>query len=70
MVFYEKPFIKFERLIETYLAIAPRGFASFLMAMPLWLKEKLFLQAMLASELEGSTADFDWRSAYCSPSII
>ena len=42
VVFYEKPFIKFERLIETYLMHAPKGFGSFLKAMPLWLKEKLF----------------------------
>src|SRR5262245_4354409 len=41
VVFYEKPFVKFERLIETYVAFAPRGFPSFLKAMPLWLKEKL-----------------------------
>ena len=42
VVFYDKPFLKFERLLETYLAYAPRGFNSFRMAMPLWLKEKLF----------------------------
>ena len=42
VVFYEKPFVKFERLLETYLALAPRGFRSFRMAIPLWLREKLF----------------------------
>ena len=42
IVFYEKPFIKFERLLETYLAFAPRGFKSFSMSMPIWLREKLF----------------------------
>ena len=42
IVFYEKPFLKFERLLETYLAFAPKGFISFLMAMPIWLREKLF----------------------------
>src|SRR5579884_645140 len=42
VVFYEKPFLKFERLIETYLAVAPKGFASFRMAIPVWLREKLF----------------------------
>ena len=42
VVFYEKPFLKFERLLETYLAFAPKGFASFLVSMPLWLREKLF----------------------------
>ena len=49
--FYEKPFIKFERLLETYLAEAPRGFKSFSMAMPVWLKEKLFLKHTLVNEL-------------------
>ena len=42
VVFYEKPFLKFERLLETYLAFAPRGFKSFASAMPLWIKDKLF----------------------------
>src|SRR3981081_3453743 len=50
VVFYDKPFLKFERLIETYLAFAPRGFSSFCMALPLWLREKLFLKSMLADE--------------------
>ena len=42
IVFYDKPFLKFERLLETYLAFSPRGFGSFCMAMPIWLREKLF----------------------------
>ena len=42
IVFYEKPFLKFERLLETYVAFAPRGFIQFTKAMPLWLREKLF----------------------------
>ena len=42
IAFYEKPFLKFERLLETYLAFAPRGFKSFSMSMPIWLREKLF----------------------------
>ena len=42
IVFFEKPFLKFERLLETYVAFAPKGFKSFCLAMPLWLKEKLF----------------------------
>jgi carbamoyltransferase len=42
IAFYDKPFLKFERLLETYLAFSPRGFRSFRMAIPLWLKEKLF----------------------------
>ena len=41
IVFFEKPFLKFERLLETYVAFAPKGFASFSKAMPVWLKEKL-----------------------------
>jgi carbamoyltransferase len=51
VVFYEKPFLKFERLLETYLAFAPRGFPSFRKAMPLWLKEKLFQKDVLIKEL-------------------
>ncbi len=51
VVFYDKPLIKFERLLETYLAYAPRGFKSFLAAMPIWLKEKLFLKTTLRREL-------------------
>ena len=47
VVFYEKPLTKFERLLETYLAFAPRGFTSFSMAMPLWLREKLFQKSLL-----------------------
>ena len=52
VVFYEKPFLKFERLLETYLAFAPRGFSSFAKAMPLWIKDKLFQKKMLINELE------------------
>ena len=51
VAFYEKPFLKFERLLETYLAFAPRGLRSFTKAMPVWLKEKLFLKRVLKSEL-------------------
>ena len=53
VVFYEKPFLKFERLIETYLAFAPRGFASFRKAMPLWISEKLFQRDLLLRELDA-----------------
>jgi carbamoyltransferase len=53
VVFYEKPFLKFERLLETYLSFAPRGFGSFRMAMPLWLREKLFQKSLLRSELKN-----------------
>src|ERR1700730_9922305 len=51
VVFYDKPFIKFERLLETYLAFAPKGLTSFRMAVPLWLREKLFQKKLLTSEL-------------------
>lgn len=53
VVFYDKPLLKFERLLETYLAFAPRGFKSFSMAIPIWLKEKLFLKTLLTQELES-----------------
>ena len=52
VVFYEKPLIKFERLLETYHAFAPRGLNSFLVAIPAWVKEKLFMKKMLRAELE------------------
>lgn len=51
IVFYDKPLVKFERLLETYLAYAPKGFQSFLAAMPVWLKDKLFLKVTLKKEL-------------------
>ena len=51
IVFYEKPFLKFERLLETYLSFAPRGFGSFSKAMPLWVKDKLFQKITLVNEL-------------------
>ena len=57
IVFYDKPLLKFDRLIETYLATAPRGFRTFAMAMPLWLKEKLYLKAVLRKEFEKLGAD-------------
>jgi carbamoyltransferase len=61
IVFYEKPFLKFERLLETYLAFAPRGFASFRMALPLWLKEKLFQKDLLGKRLKARAPGFDWQ---------
>ncbi len=51
IVFYDKPLVKFERLLETYLTYAPRGFTSFLHSMPIWLKEKLYLKSILKKEL-------------------
>ena len=53
IAFYDKPFLKFERLLETYVAFAPRGFSSFRMAIPIWLREKLFLKDLLIKELEA-----------------
>jgi len=59
VVFYDKPFIKFERLLETYLSFAPVGFTSFRMAMPLWLREKLFQKQVIAKELKKLGPGFD-----------
>jgi carbamoyltransferase len=61
IVFYDKPFIKFERLLETYLSFAPRGFASFRMALPLWLSEKLFQERLLRQKLRKFAANNDYR---------
>jgi carbamoyltransferase len=58
-VFYDKPFLKFERLLETYIALAPRGFRSFKMSIPLWLREKLFQKSLLTDELGKFSGDFD-----------
>jgi carbamoyltransferase len=59
VVFYDKPFLKFERLMETYIASAPRGFRSFKMAIPLWLREKLFQKSLLRRELRNLSENFD-----------
>src|SRR5947199_1569090 len=59
VVFYDKPFLKFERLLETYVALAPRGFRSFQMSIPLWLKEKLFQKSLLTGELKKFAPGFD-----------
>ncbi len=62
VVFYEKPFLKFERLLETYLAFAPRGFRSFAAAMPLWIKDKLFQKSSLIGELENTLdSNINWN---------
>ena len=53
VVFYDKPFIKFERILYSYLASAPRGLASFLTALPMWLKQKLWLPNLIQEQLEG-----------------
>ncbi|MBM3559119.1 MAG: carbamoyltransferase [Alphaproteobacteria bacterium] len=62
VAFYDKPFLKFERLLETYVAFAPRGFRSFRMAIPVWLKEKLFQKSLLRDELKRWAPDFDWMT--------
>src|SRR5712692_5118220 len=62
VAFYDKPFLKFERLLETYLAFAPKGFRSFRMAIPLWLREKLFQKHLLRDELRAFAEDYDWES--------
>ena len=66
VVFYDKPLVKFERLIETYIADAPRGFRSFLTAMPIWLKEKLYLKSLLKKEL----ADLAGSSKKALPQLL
>ena len=62
IVFYEKPFLKFERLLETYLAFAPKGFLQFSKAMPAWLKEKLFQKKLLFDHLKEQDASFNDES--------
>jgi len=61
VVFYDKPFLKFERLLETYVAMAPRGIRSFKMAIPLWLREKLFQKSLLRGELKRFSENGDWK---------
>jgi len=61
VVFYEKPFVKFERLLETYLAFAPKGLRSFQMAVPLWIREKLFQRSILKRELTALLPGVDWE---------
>ena len=58
IVFYDKPFLKFERLLETYIATVPFGYNSFRMAIPIWLREKLFLKDLLIKSLKKITKDF------------
>ena len=61
VVFYDKPFLKFERLLETYVAFAPKGFGQFVNAMPVWLREKLFQKTELAKHLKSFDPAFDAR---------
>ncbi len=60
VAFYDKPLLKFARLLETYLAFAPRGFESFRLSMPLWFKEKLFQKRQLSDRLREAAPEFDW----------
>jgi carbamoyltransferase len=62
VVFYEKPLLKFERLLETHLAVAPRGFWSFARSMPLWTRQKLFQRKMIERSLRVWATNFDWRN--------
>jgi carbamoyltransferase len=62
ITFYDKPFLKFERLLETYVNFAPAGFKSFRMAMPLWLSEKLFLKRLLVGKLRQIEPGVDWHA--------
>jgi len=61
VVFYDKPFLKFERLVETYATLAPYGFKSLSMAIPLWLREKLFLKDLLLKQLRKFAVRGDWN---------
>ena len=63
IVFFEKPFLKFERLLETYMAFAPRGFKSFSLAMPIWLREKLFQKKFLFDKLKKHDKEFHYSHA-------
>jgi carbamoyltransferase len=65
VAFYDKPFLKFERLLETYLAFAPRGFSSFREALPVWVKDKLFQRHTLLKELDPGV---DWARSCSSRS--
>ena len=59
IIFFEKPFLKFERLLETYVAFAPKGFVSFSKAMPIWIKEKLFQKNLLQNKLKNHDVSYD-----------
>ena len=61
LVFYDKPFLKFERLIETYFYLAPSGFRSFIKSIPTWLKEKLFLKNEIKKHLKAYDSNYNWK---------
>ena len=64
VVFFEKPFLKFERLIETYLGFAPLGFRQFLKSMPIWLNEKLFMKRMIINHIKQFSKKFDEKKFF------
>ena len=66
VVFFEKPFLKFERLVETYLAFAPKGFKQFLFSMPIWLREKLFMKRQIISFLKNIDSKFNEEKLFFS----
>ena len=66
IVFFDKPFLKFERLLETFLTMAPRGFRTFKMAMPIWLNEKLFLKSYLTKYFKKHSKSFDKNKLFFS----
>ena len=71
--FYEKPLRKFERLLETYLAFAPSGFSSFRMALPMWLKERLWMSREIRNALGGTLradVDYGFAQAYTTYGVI
>jgi carbamoyltransferase len=61
VVFYDKPFLKFERILETYFAFAPKGYRSFAKGLPVWVKEKMFQKDLLLRELEAIDSRVNWR---------
>ena len=65
IIFYEKPFLKFERLIETYMAFAPKGITSFLKAIPIWIKEKIFQKYTIFNELKSLDDNFNDINKIC-----
>lgn len=61
VVFYDKPFLKFERLLETYLAFAPKGFSSFVTSFPVWIKDKLFQKSTIKDALYDLFGSHEWN---------
>ena len=70
VVFFEKPFLKFERLIETYLGFAPLGFRQFLKSMPIWLNEKLFMKRMIINHIKQFSKKFDEKKIFFQNTIL